>query len=314
MKTILITGGAGFIGSHLAERLIKADHSVIVLDNFFTAHRENVSELLSSSRFELVRGDVCDPFHFEVDEIYHLACPASPEHYQRNPARTIETAVVGTRNALKLARDVGARIFIASTSEVYGDPLEHPQTETYLGNVNSFGPRACYDEGKRCGEALAFSWAMQYGVEVRVARIFNTYGPRMAVGDGRVIPNFICQALRGEPITIYGDGKQTRSFGFVDDTVEGIIRLMASDVNLPVNIGNPEETTLLELAELVLAETRSKSELAFLPRVTDDPRQRRPDIQRALEQLDWHPRVRLPDGLRRTIDYFQKGRRFDQAK
>ena len=310
---ILVTGGAGFHGSHLCDRLVKEGHGVIALDNFFTARRENVADLLPSPRFELVRGDVVEPFHFEVDQIYHLACPASPVHYQRNPARTIETAVVGTRNALRLARDVGARILIASTSEVYGDPLVHPQPESYWGNVNPFGPRACYNEGKRCGEALAYAWATQHGVETRVVRIFNTYGPRMAVDDGRVVSNFVCQALRGEPITIYGDGMQTRSFGYVSDTVDGLVRLMASSVAEPVNIGNPEEFTMLELADEVLRATGSRSTIVRRPLPRDDPKQRRPDIARALELLDWHPRVRLPEGVARTVDYFSRGRRFDVA-
>lgn len=307
---ILVTGGAGFLGSHLCKRLDDEGHAVIAFDNFFTAKRENIEELSWSRRFELVRGDVVDPFHFEVDQIYHLACPASPVHYQRNPARTIETAVVGTRNALRLARDVGARILIASTSEVYGDPLEHPQNESYWGNCNSFGPRACYDEGKRCGEALAHAWSSQYGVETRIARIFNTYGPRMAVDDGRVVSNFVCQALRGEAVTIYGDGTQTRSFCYVDDTIEGLVRLMSSDVNTPVNLGNPDEFTMFELAEVVFGAIEKPAEIVRRPLPKDDPRQRRPDIARALELLGWSPRVKLLEGIRRTVEYFRHGRRF----
>jgi UDP-glucuronate decarboxylase len=314
----LITGGAGFLGSHLADRLIAQGDEVIALDNFFTGSRRNVAHLLDHPRFELVRGDVCNPFHFEVDRIYHLACPASPIHYQRNPARTIETGVLGTLHALELARNVGARVFIASTSEVYGDPTQHPQTEAYWGNVNPIGPRACYDEGKRCGEALAAAWANQYGVEVRIARIFNTYGPRMAENDGRVVSNFICQALRGEALTVFGDGSQTRSFCYVDDLVEGFLRLMEWDtpnnittemkiyhLGSPVNLGNPGEFTMLELATLVRDMTGAKSVIVHRQLPKDDPTRRRPDITRARELLGWEPKVALRDGLARTIEYFQ---------
>lgn len=300
---ILITGGAGFLGSHLCDRLLESGHDVIALDNFFTGHRSNVDHLLASRRFELVRGDVCDAFHFEVDRIFHLACPASPVHYQRNPARTIETAVLGTRNALKLARATGARLLIASTSEVYGDPAVHPQVETYWGNANPIGPRACYDEGKRCGEAMTTSWAGQYGVDVRIARIFNTYGPRMAVDDGRVVSNFICQALRGEPLTIYGSGTQTRSFVYVDDLIAGLRALMDSDVKSPVNLGNPVEFTINDLCNLVAA--RIPAKVARLPLPVDDPTRRRPDISKARECLGWSPSVALTDGLDRTIEYFR---------
>jgi UDP-glucuronate decarboxylase len=314
----LITGGAGFLGSHLADRLIAQGDEVIALDNFFTGSRRNVAHLLDHPRFELVRGDVCNPFHFEVDRIFHLACPASPIHYQRNPARTIETGVLGTLHALELARNVGARVFIASTSEVYGDPTQHPQTEAYWGNVNPIGPRACYDEAKRCGEALAASWAAQYGVEVRIARIFNTYGPRMAENDGRVVSNFICQALRGEPLTVFGDGSQTRSFCYVDDLIEGFLRLMESESahddthksecpgcnrGWPVNLGNPGEFTMKELADLVIAKIGGNVVYRQLPK--DDPTRRRPDITRARELLGWEPRVQLAEGLARTIEYFQ---------
>lgn len=316
MKRILVTGGAGFLGSHLVDRLLERnDDEVIVLDNFFTGPRRNVVGDLPGvqhPRLDVVRGDVVEPFHFEVDEIYHLACPASPVHYQRNPARTIETAVLGTSNALKLARDTGARILIASTSEIYGDPLVHPQTEDYWGNVSTLGPRACYDEGKRCGESLAAAWAQQYDVEVRMVRIFNTYGPRMAVGDGRVVSNFVVQALRGESITIYGDGMQTRSFCYVDDTVRGLIAAMrwhgmpngvTGQVH-PINLGNPEETTMRQLAEAVLAETGSRSTVRYMPLPKDDPTRRRPDITRAQSWLGWRPEVQLGDGIKRTVAYF----------
>jgi UDP-glucuronate decarboxylase len=301
----LITGGAGFLGSHLSDRLIAEGHEVIALDNFFTGRRANVEHLLPNPRFELVRGDVCDPFHFEVDRIFHLACPASPIHYQRNPARTIETGVLGTLNALDLARNTGARVFIASTSEIYGDPTEHPQKEDYNGNVNPIGPRACYDESKRCGEALASSWAAQYGVEVRIARIFNTYGPRMAENDGRVVSNFVCQALRAEAITVFGDGKQTRSFCYVDDLIDGFLKLMESDVRLPVNLGNPCELTMLELAGLVRELVRGNCEIEFRGLPKDDPVRRKPDIARAQALLGWDPKVWIDDGLRKTIAYFQ---------
>lgn len=305
----LITGGAGFLGSHLCDRLLAAGDSVIVLDNFFTGHRRNLFDHEDDPLFELVRGDVCDPFHCEVDRIWHLACPASPVHYQRNPARTIETAVLGTRHALRLARAVGARVLIASTSEVYGDPLEHPQTESYWGNVNPIGPRANYDEGKRCGEALASAWAQQYGVDVRIARIFNTYGPRMAPDDGRVVSNFICQALRREPITIYGSGNQTRSFGYVSDIVAGLVRLMAAagpDVDArPVNIGNPGEFTIAELADVVGKEVGGTVAIEYLPLPKDDPTRRRPDISLAERALGWTPEVSLFEGVHYTAEYFR---------
>jgi UDP-glucuronate decarboxylase len=307
-RRILVTGGSGFLGSHLCERLIREGNEVVCLDNFFTGSRVNIEHLLDDHRFELVRHDVTEPLTMEVDEVYHLACPASPIHYQRNPVRTIRTAVEGTLNMLDLAREVKARILIASTSEVYGDPAVHPQQESYWGNVNPIGPRACYDEGKRCAEALAVSYARQYAVEVRIVRIFNTYGPRMHENDGRVVSNFTVQALRGEPITLYGEGQQTRSFCYVSDLVEGFIRLMASPHGSdPVNIGNPRETTVRELAEMIKRLARSKSEIIHAPLPTDDPTRRKPDITRARELLaDWSPRVPLEEGLSATIEDFRK--------
>jgi UDP-glucuronate decarboxylase len=307
-RRILVTGGSGFVGSHLCERLLKDGNEVVCLDNFFTGSRTNIEPLLDNHRFELVRHDVTEPLTLEVDEVYHLACPASPIHYQRNPVRTIRTAVEGTLNILDLAREVKARVLIASTSEVYGDPVEHPQRESYWGNVNPIGPRACYDEGKRCAEALAVSYARQYGVEVRIARIFNTYGPRMHENDGRVVSNFTVQALRGEPITLYGEGQQTRSFCYATDLIEGFIRLMASPHGAdPVNLGNPRETTVRELAEMIKQLARSKSEIVHAPLPTDDPTRRKPDISRAKELLGgWGPRVPLEEGLAATIEDFRK--------
>jgi UDP-glucuronate decarboxylase len=304
-KRILVTGGAGFLGSHLCERLIAQGDEVICLDNFFTGRRQNLAHLLDSHSFELVRHDVCERIILEVDEVYHLACPASPIHYQRNPVRTIRTCVQGTLNMLDLAREVRARLLIASTSEIYGDPLIHPQIESYWGNVNPIGPRACYDEGKRCAEALAVSYARQYGVGVRIARIFNTYGPRMLENDGRVVSNFITQCLREKPITIFGDGKQTRSFCYVDDLVGGFLRLMASDLEEPVNLGNPGEFTMLELAEKVRALTGARSAIVHQPLPVDDPVRRRPDISRAVERLGWSPTIALDDGLVRTVADFR---------
>jgi UDP-glucuronate decarboxylase len=303
-KRVLVTGGAGFLGSHLCERLIAAGHDVVCLDNFFTGRRVNVERLLDNHRFELMRHDICDRLALEVDEVFHLACPASPIHYQRNPVRTIRTCVQGTLNVLDLAREAHARVLIASTSEIYGDPLTHPQVESYWGNVNPIGPRACYDEGKRCAEALAISYARQYGVGVRIARIFNTYGPRMLENDGRVVSNFIVQSLRGQPITIFGDGKQTRSFCYVDDLIEGFLRLMASDEEEPVNLGNPGEFTMLELAEKVRHMTGSSSRIVHEALPKDDPVRRRPDISRAIERLAWKPTIALDEGLKRTISDF----------
>jgi len=304
-KRILVTGGAGFLGSHLCERLLADGNEVLCLDNFFTGRRVNVDQLIDRHDFELVRHDICDRLLFEVDEIYHLACPASPIHYQKNPVRTIRTCVQGTLNVLDMAREVRAKVMIASTSEVYGDPEMHPQREEYWGNVNPIGPRACYDEGKRCAEALAVSYARQYAVPVRIARIFNTYGPRMHEADGRVVSNFVVQCLRNQPISIFGDGKQTRSFCYVDDLIEGFVRLMASSSEEPINLGNPGEFTMLELAELTKEMTGSKSEIIFEPLPVDDPVRRKPDITRATERLGWKPSVALRDGLARTIADFR---------
>jgi UDP-glucuronate decarboxylase len=305
-KVILVTGGAGFLGSHLCEKLLSLGHQVLCLDNYFTGRRENVSHLIQHPDFELVRHDVTEPIRLEVDQIYNLACPASPRHYQQNPIKTIKTSVMGAINVLGLAKRIGARVFQASTSEVYGDPIIHPQPESYWGNVNPVGLRSCYDEGKRVAETLFFDYHRQNGVDIRVARIFNTYGPRMQAGDGRVVSNFIVQALRGEDLTIYGDGTQTRSFCYVDDLVEGFVRLMNSEgLTGPVNLGNPQEFTMLELAEQVLAEVGGRSRLVHLPLPADDPRQRRPDITLAKEKLAWQPQVPLQEGLERTVRHFK---------
>ena len=304
---ILITGGAGFLGTHLCERLLNEGNEVICLDNYFTGRKRNVAHLLSNPYFELVRHDVTEPFKFEVDRIYNLACPASPPHYQHNPIKTIKTSVLGAIHALGLAKRIGARAFQASTSEVYGDPEIHPQPESYKGSVNPIGIRACYDEGKRCAETLFFDYHRQNGVDIRVVRIFNTYGPRMLPDDGRVVSNFIVQALRGEDLTIYGDGLQTRSFCYADDLIDGFIRLMEKEgITGPVNIGNPGEFTMLELAELVLKKIGGKSKLTFMPLPGDDPKQRRPDITLARKELGWEPTVNLEDGLDPTIAYFRK--------
>ena len=305
-KRILVTGGAGFLGSHLCQRLLSEGNDVVCLDNLFTGRRENIDRLLDEHAFEFIRHDVCDPLVLEVDEIYHLACPASPIHYQRNPVRTIRTCVQGTLHMLELAREVGARMMIASTSEIYGDPLTHPQQESYWGNVNPIGSRACYDEGKRCAEALAVSYARQYDVQVRIARIFNTYGPRMLENDGRVVSNFIVQCLRGRSITIFGKGQQTRSFCYVDDLIDGFVRLMSSSVSDPVNLGNPGEFTILQLAQMVRGMTGSSSELIYEPLPEDDPVRRKPDITRAIEQLSWQPTVPLESGLEKTIADFRR--------
>ncbi len=307
---VLVTGGAGFLGSHLVDRLMEGGHEVVVVDNFFTGRKCNVAGHLGDPRFELVRHDVIDPFKFEVDRIYNLACPASPPHYQHNAIKTIKTNILGTLHCLGLAKRTGARVMQASTSEVYGDPAVHPQPEGYRGNVNPIGLRACYDEGKRCAETLCFDYHRQHGVPIRVARIFNTYGPRMLADDGRVVSNFIVQALRGRDLTIYGDGTQTRSFCYVDDLVEGFLRLMEHDpegapFTGPVNLGNPGEFTMLELAETVLAKVGGRSKLVFLPLPADDPAQRQPDIALARTALGWEPRVPLSDGLDLTIDYFR---------
>lgn len=310
---VLVTGGAGFIGSHLCERLVADGHEVMCMDNLFTGRRENIQHLVGSGNFEFDRHDVNQPFVLECDQIFHLACPASPIHYQRNPVRTIRTCVQGTLHALECAREVGARLFIASTSEIYGDPAEHPQTESYWGNVNPIGPRACYDEGKRCAEALAVSFARQYATEIRIARIFNTYGPRMHENDGRVVSNFVVQALRSEPITIYGNGQQTRSFCFVSDLVEAAIRFMNVEVQgeQPVNLGNPRENTIGEIATMVRDLTSSRSEIVYKPLPVDDPVRRRPDISRARDLLGWEPKVALADGLGHTIRDFEA--RFGRA-
>jgi UDP-glucuronate decarboxylase len=307
-RTILVTGGAGFVGSHLCDRLIADGHDVICLDNFFTGRKKNIEHLLGEARFELLRHDVTFPLYIEVDEIYNLACPASPIHYQHDPVQTTKTSVHGAINMLGLAKRLKCRIFQASTSEVYGSPAVHPQTEDYWGNVNPVGPRSCYDEGKRCAETLFFDYHRQHKLDIKVARIFNTYGPRMHPNDGRVVSNFVVQALKGEPITIYGDGSQTRSFCYVDDLVEGFVRLMQSprDVTGPMNLGNPGEFTIKELAELTIKMTGSRSKLIYLPLPQDDPMQRQPNISLAKERLGWRPTVPLVDGLKRTVAYFDR--------
>ena len=305
-KRILVTGGAGFLGSHLLDRLYAQGHDVICVDNFFTGPKDNILHLINEPRFELMRHDVTFPLYVEVDEIYNLACPASPIHYQHDPVQTTKTSVHGAINMLGLAKRIKAKIFQASTSEVYGDPTIHPQTEDYWGNVNPIGPRACYDEGKRCAETLFFDYHRQYGLDIRVARIFNTYGPRMHPNDGRVVSNFIIQALRGEDITIYGDGSQTRSFCYVDDLIDAFLAMMDKDgITGPMNLGNPGEFTIKELAEKVIDLTGSKSKLTFKELPTDDPMQRCPDIAQAKSELGWEPKVKLEDGLVKTISYFE---------
>lgn len=306
-ERILITGGAGFLGSHLCDRLAEAGHDVLCVDNFFTGTRQNIQHLLSNPHFELMRHDVTFPLYVEVDQIYNLACPASPIHYQFDPVQTTKTSVHGAINMLGLAKRTKARLLQASTSEVYGDPEVHPQNESYWGRVNPIGPRACYDEGKRCAETLCFDYYRQHNLDIKVVRIFNTYGPRMHPNDGRVVSNFIVQALKGEDITIFGDGLQTRSFCYVDDLIDGIVRMMDSDNGFtgPINLGNPGEFTMIELAEQILRLTGSRSKLAFKPLPEDDPRQRQPDITLAREALDWSPRVSLEDGLKETIAYFK---------
>jgi UDP-glucuronate decarboxylase len=307
MSKILITGGAGFLGSHLCERLLSAGHDVLCVDNYFTGSKRNIEHLLSNPRFEAMRHDVTFPLYVEVDRIFNLACPASPVHYQFDPVQTTKTSIHGAINMLGLAKRVKARILQASTSEVYGDPEIHPQPESYWGKVNPIGVRSCYDEGKRCAETLFFDYWRQHRLEIKVMRIFNTYGPRMHPSDGRVVSNFIVQALKGRPITIYGDGSQTRSFCYVDDLIEGMIRLMDTPAEFtgPINIGNPDEFTMLQLAQLVLEKTGSASRIVFEPLPQDDPRQRKPDITLANRVLDWQPTVKLEEGLIRTIDYFR---------
>ena len=306
-RRIMVTGGAGFIGSHLTERLLEQGHEVLVVDNFYSGLRANLEHLLGHPRFELMRHDVTFPVYVEVDEIYHLACPASPIYYQRDPVQTTKTSVHGSINILGLAKRTGAKILLASTSEVYGDPSVHPQNEGYWGNVNPIGPRSCYDEGKRCAETLFFDYRRQHDLPVKVARIFNTYGPRMRPDDGRVVSNFIVQALGAAPLTVYGDGSQTRSFCYVDDLVDGLIRLMGTphEVTGPINIGNPTEFTMLELAESILSHTGSLSEVHFRPLPQDDPVRRRPDITLARETLGWVPSTELQAGLARTVEYFR---------
>ena len=308
MKKVLVTGGAGFLGSHLCERLLYEGNDVLCVDNFFTGSKQNVAHLMSHHYFEVMRHDVTLPLYVEVDEIYNLACPASPIHYQFDPVQTTKTSVHGAINMLGLAKRVKAKILQASTSEIYGDPEVHPQTEDYWGRVNPIGIRSCYDEGKRCAETLFFDYHRQHHLQIKVARLFNTYGPRMHPNDGRVVSNFIVQALRGEDITIYGTGQQTRSFCYVDDLIDGFVKLMASSdhVTGPINLGNPGEFTMLELAENILRLVNSRSKLTFKPLPEDDPRQRQPNITLAKDKLDWHPKVNLEDGLKKTIDYFKK--------
>src|SRR6185295_10380346 len=307
-KRILVTGGAGFLGSHLCDRLLEQGHEVLCVDNLFTGTKRNIDHLHDNPRFEFVRHDVTFPLFIEVDEIYNLACPASPIHYQHDPVQTTKTSVHGAINMLGLAKRLRCRIFQASTSEVYGDPAEHPQTEGYWGNVNPIGPRSCYDEGKRCAETLFFDYWRQHRLRIKVARIFNTYGPRMHPADGRVVSNFIVQALREEPVTIYGDGSQTRSFCYVDDLIEGLILLMESpdEITGPINLGNPAEFTMIELARQVIAMTQAKSELVHAELPADDPRQRKPDIEKARTLLNWAPHTQLEDGLPETIAYFRE--------
>lgn len=306
-KRILVTGGAGFLGSHLCERLLAEGHEVLCVDNFFTGQKANIAHLIGNPYFEIIRHDICFPLYVEVDEIYNLACPASPIHYQFDPIQTIKASILGSINMLGLAKRVKAKILQASTSEVYGDPVIHPQPEIYWGNVNPVGPRACYDEGKRCAETLFFDYHRQHKLRIKVARIFNTYGPRMHPNDGRVISNFIVQALKGENLTVYGDGSQTRSFCYVDDMIEGLVRLMNSpdDFTGPVNLGNPIEISILELAEIIIKMTGSRSKIVFKPLPNDDPKQRQPDITLAKEKLNWYPRVDLNEGLMKTINYFK---------
>ncbi|HOC40146.1 MAG TPA: SDR family oxidoreductase, partial [Bacteroidales bacterium] len=305
-KRILVTGGAGFIGSHLCEKLLNEGNEVICLDNLFTSTKDNIAPLMDNKYFEFIRHDIIQPIHLEIDEIYNLACPASPIHYQYNPIKTIKTSVMGAINMLGLAKRVKAKILQASTSEVYGDPLVHPQYEEYWGNVNPIGPRSCYDEGKRCAESLFINYYFQNKVRIKIARIFNTYGPRMHPNDGRVVSNFIIQAIQNKPITIYGDGSQTRSFCYVDDMLDGLIKLMNTNDEIigPINLGNPSEFKIIELAELIIDLTSSKSQIIHLPLPEDDPIRRQPDITKAKSILEWHPKISLKDGLIKTIEYF----------
>jgi UDP-glucuronate decarboxylase len=304
---VLITGGAGFLGSHLCDRLIEQGHEVICLDNFFTGRKANIQHLVGNPRFELVRHDVIEPFKFEVDRIYNLACPASPPHYQYNPIKTMKTSVLGAINCLGLAKRVKARVFQASTSEVYGDPVIHPQVESYWGNVNPIGLRSCYDEGKRCAETLFFDYYRENGVDIRVIRIFNTYGPRMLADDGRVVSNFIVQAIQGRDLTIYGDGSQTRSFCYVDDLIAGFMGFMEQEKIVgPMNLGNPGEFTMLQLAEVILKKVGGKSKISNMPLPSDDPKQRQPDISLAKQTMGWEPKVQLEAGIEKTIEYFKK--------
>jgi UDP-glucuronate decarboxylase len=304
----LVTGGAGFIGSHLCERLLADGYEVICVDNYYSSTKDNISHLLDHPRFEVIRHDVTFPLYIEVDEIYHLACPASPIHYQRDPVQTTKTAVHGSINMLGLAKRTGARILLTSTSEVYGDPQVHPQTEDYWGNVNPIGPRACYDEGKRAAETLFFDYRRQHNLDIKVVRLFNTYGPRMHPHDGRVVSNFIVSALNGTPLTVYGEGEQTRSFCYIDDLIEGLLAMMASDFEVtgPINLGNPGEFTIKELADLVLAETGSSSSIEYLPLPQDDPTRRQPDISRARATLNWEPTIPLAEGLKHSVAYFRE--------
>lgn len=306
-RRALVTGGAGFIGSHLCERLLSDDYDVLCVDNYYSSTKDNIAHLMSNPRFEAIRHDVTFPLYVEVDEIYHLACPASPIHYQRDPVQTTKTAVHGSINMLGLAKRTGAKILLTSTSEVYGDPHVHPQTEDYWGNVNPIGPRACYDEGKRAAETLFFDYRRQHDLDIKVVRLFNTYGPRMHPFDGRVVSNFVVSALSGRPLTLYGDGKQTRSFQYIDDLIRGLIAMMGTnhDVTGPINLGNPGEFTIAELAAMVLSQTGSSSQIEYLPLPQDDPIRRQPDISRAKATLGWEPTIPLADGLARTIEYFR---------
>lgn len=307
MKRILITGGAGFIGSHLCKKLLEQGNDILCLDNYFTGSKDNIKDLMGNPHFECVRHDIINPYLAEVDEIYNLACPASPIHYQYNPIKTLQTSVIGVSNMLNLAKYRNCKILHASTSEVYGDPVTHPQNESYWGNVNPIGIRSCYDEGKRCAETLMMDYHRQENIKIKIVRIFNTYGPNMSVNDGRVVSNFIVQALKNEDITIYGDGNQTRSFQYIDDLIDGLIKMMATDDSStgPVNIGNPREFTIKQLAEMIIELTGSKSKLVYRPLPGDDPRQRKPDISLARKILDWSPKVDAEDGLKNTIEYFR---------